>query len=332
MAVVTGAAGFAGNVLVRELLRRGLRVRAMTSERTAPLDGLDVETVRADVRDEGSLLPVFAGADVVFHTVAIISLLGDQGGLVPAVNVGGARNAARAAFRQGVRRFVHFSSVHAFDMSDPGRPVTEDSPRPGARHAAYDRSKLAGERAVREVFAEGLDGVVLHPSGIVGPFDFRPSPMGGVLVDMAAGRLPMLIEGGFDWVDVRDVALGAIAAAERGGRGEGYVLSGSWCSVEDLARRMEAITGTRPPRLTCPMWLARAGGPFVDLWAKLGGRPPYTSEYLAPLRGARDLLHEKAARDLGYSPRPLDETLRDFCSWAGFARADGRTAADVDGP
>ena len=315
LVVVTGAAGFVGNVLVRELLARGARVRAVLNQRTAPLEGLDVEVVRADVREPDTLRAALEGADLVFHTVAIISLLGEQGGLVPAINVQGARNTAEAALEAGVRRFVHFSSVHAFDLDDRGEPITERSPRPGPRHAAYDRSKLAGERAVREVFDRGLDGVVLHPSGVIGPWDWRPSPMGTVLVDLAARRIPMLIGGGFDWVDVRDVVEGALLAAERGGAGEGYILSGAWCSIQELGRRVEAITGTKPPRFTCPMWLARAGGPFVDLWAKLGGTPPYTSEYLSPLRGAKLLSHDKAREQLGYAPRPLEESLRDLYAW-----------------
>ena len=315
LVVVTGAAGFIGNVLVRELLRRGARVRAVVNQRTAPLDGLDVEIVRADVRQPETLRAAFEGAALVFHTVAIISLLGDQGGRVPAINVQGAANAAEAALQAGVRRYVHFSSCHAFDLIDRGEPIHEKSPRPGPRHAAYDRSKHAGEMAVREVFARGLDGVVIHPTGVLGPWDWRPSPVGRVLADLAARRIPMLIDGGFDWVDVRDVVQGTLLAAEKGAAGEGYLLSGSWCSIGDLAGLVQEVTGARPPRMTCPMWLARAVSPFADAWAKLGGTPPFTSEYLSPLRGARQISHAKASEQLGYSPRPLEQSIRDVFGW-----------------
>ena len=315
LVVVTGAAGFIGNTLVRELLTRGMRVRAVISQRTAPLDGLDVEVVHADVRQPETLRAAFEGADVVFHTVAIISLLGDQGGLVPAINVQGARNAAEAALEAGVRRHVHFSSIHAFALEDRGEPITETSPRPGPRHAAYDRSKVAGELAVREVFARGLDGVVIHPTGVLGPWDWRPSPLGTVLVELSQRKVPMLIGGGFDWVDVRDVVAGALLAEEQGGSGEGYILSGAWCSVADLAGGVQAVTGARPPRMTCPMWLARAVSPVVDTWARLGGTPPFTSEYLSPLRGAKECSHAKAAEQLGYAPRPLEQSLRDVFAW-----------------
>jgi dihydroflavonol-4-reductase len=315
LVVVTGAAGFIGNVLVRELRSRGARVRAVVNERTAPLDGLDVEIVRADVREPDSLRAAFEGADLVFHTVAIISLLGDQGGRVPAINVQGAGNAAEAALQAGVRRYIHFSSCHAFDLTDRGKALHEKSPRPGPRHAAYDRSKYAGEMAVRDVFARGLDGVVIHPTGVLGPWDWRPSPVGGVLADLAARRIPMLIGGGFDWVDVRDVVQGTLLAAERGGPGEGYLLSGNWCSIGDLARTVEQVTGVRAPRLTCPMWLARAVSPFADTWARLGGTPAFTSEYLTPLRGAKVQSHAKATEQLGYSPRPLEESIRDVFAW-----------------
>lgn len=311
--VVTGAAGFLGNNLVHELLAAGHSVRAVVRRDRAPLEGLDVEFVEADVWQPETLRPAFEGADLVIHTVAIISLLGDPGGIVHKTNVVGAESTARMALECGVKRYVHVSSCHAFDLDH--HPITEESPRPGPRLPAYDRSKAAGEAGVRKVIEEGLSGVIVNPAGILGPRDFSPSPLGGALMDMADRKLPALIEGAFHWVDVRDVAQGALLAAEKGETGRGYLLASEYLSIAALARLVEENTGSSPPWFTCPMWLARATGPFVDTVAKLGFKPMYTSEYLGPLRSSSSMECTRARKELGWTPRPVAESMRDLFAW-----------------
>ena len=212
--VVTGAAGHLGSNLVRALLARGESVRAMVHENREPLADLEVEQVRGDVRDPESLRRAFAGTDVVYHLAGVISIDGDRGGLVREVNVDGAANAAEAALAAGVRRMVHVSSIHAFRMTPLDRPLDETRARvedkPG-EHAAYDRSKAEGERRVRLVVEKGLDCVIVHPSAVIGRLDFAPSRMGRVFLDLYHRSMPALIDGGFDFVDVRDVTQGTIA-------------------------------------------------------------------------------------------------------------------------
>jgi dihydroflavonol-4-reductase len=151
---------------------------------------------------------------------------------------------------------------------------------------------------------------------VLGPWDYKPSPLGEALLGLASGRLPALVEGGFDWVDARDVVAGAIAAEERGRTGERYLLSGRWLPMVELAGLVEEITGVRKPRFTCPMWMARAGAPVVECFCKvIGARPLYTSASLAALRSNRHVSHDKASRELGYSPRTLRETIVDTLRW-----------------
>lgn len=315
--VVTGATGHLGANLVRALLEAGRPVRALVHSAQDGLEGLDLETVRGDVCDPASLRAAFDGAEVVYHLAAMISISGGHGGRVAAVNVDGARHVAEAALACGVRRLVHCSSVHAFDLTDRSRPVDEDHPRAvSRRNGAYDRSKAAGERAVREVVARGLDAVIVHPSGVIGPHDYRPSRMGRVLVQMYHGRLPALVGGGFDWVDVRDVVDGMLAAERRGRTGASYILSGQWAAVGALARMARSLVGARAPRLVAPMWAARLGAPLMDAFGHLTGREPlYTSESLAALRGNPRISCARAACELGYVPRPLQETLADTYAW-----------------
>jgi dihydroflavonol-4-reductase len=170
--------------------------------------------------------------------------------------------------------------------------------------------------------ARGLDAVIVNPTAIVGPHDWKPSRMGRVVLALARGRMPALVDGGFDFVDARDVARGAIEAWRRGRRGERYLLSGSWWRIDDLARAVAAISGVRPPRLVVPMALARAGAPFVEaLFSLAGAEPLYTRASLHALRNHRDVRHDKATRELGHAPRPLEETLAETLAWF---RAQGK--------
>jgi dihydroflavonol-4-reductase len=219
---------------------------------------------------------------------------------------------------------VHFSSIHAFDavpldgVIDERRPLAPSN----KKVLTYDRSKADGEREVIAGIERGLDAVVVNPTAVLGPNDFRPSPMGQVLLDLYRRKLPALVDGGFDWVDVRDIVSGAIAAAERGQRGDKFLLSGTHKRLDELAQMVEAITGTRAPRFVSPMWLARFGAPFATAYAKALGRAPrFTSQSLHALRNHQRVSSERARQKLGYTPRPLSETLADTFAWFRSAGA-----------
>jgi dihydroflavonol-4-reductase len=309
---------------VRRLLDDGVRVRALIRHpEHASLDGLDIERVEGDVRDADKMREFVDGADIVYHLAAVISIVGPQGGLVDAVNIEGVRNVGRAALDAKVPRFVHVCSVHAFDQEPLDQPLDETRARVRRGHApAYDVSKAEGEAAVRDLVEAGLDAVIVHPSGIVGPFDFAPSRMGHVFLDLFHRSLPSLIDGGFNWVDVRDVCHGILAAAERGRTNESYMLSGHYRHIAALAEAAQAVTSVRAPRLTSPMWLARVGAPFTEAWARLRHcEPLYTAESLLALRANKIYVNDKAQRELGFEPRPFEDSVRDVYAW--FA-AQGR--------
>jgi len=318
--VVTGASGHLGANLVRLLLERGDRVRVLIHRNGRPFEGLDVETARGDLLAPDSLRDAFAGMEVVYHLAGLVSILGDAGGAVPAVNVAGAGNAAVASLACGAR-MVHCSSVHAFDLAAGSGPLDESAPRVPAdslRHSAYDRSKADGERLVREAIGRGLDAVVVHPTGVIGPWDFEPSRMGRFFVRLWKGTLPALVHGAFDFVDARDVAGGLVAAAERGRRGESYLLGGRFCRIAEIAAVAAGITGRHYARPTLPMWMARLGVPFMRLAAAAARTEPlYTAESLAVLRAGRPVDCAKAAGELGFASRPLEESVADVYRWFG---------------
>jgi dihydroflavonol-4-reductase len=306
-----------GANLVRALLGRGRRVRALVNTDSAALEGLDVERVPGDVRNPESLRSAFDGAEVVYHLAARISISGDRDGLVRAVNVDGVRNVARAALASKVRRLVHCSSIHAFRLDQMGRPLDESSPKVDHEgSAAYDRSKADGEKELRLAIDQGLDAVIVNPTGILGPFDFGPSRMGRVLLLLRNRKMPALVDGGFNWVDVRDVVDGLLRAFDRGRTGENYILSGHWHPMRDLAKIAAEFTGAMAPRLVVPMLLARASAPCASLIDALMGKDPlFTAEGLAALRGNREVDGSKASRELGYSARPIREAVAAAYQW-----------------
>jgi dihydroflavonol-4-reductase len=242
---------------------------------------------------------------------------------VHAVNVDGTRNLLEASRAAGVRRFVHFSSIHAFRAEPLDEPLDETRSLVGASGFAYDRSKADSDRLVQAAVNSGLDAVVIHPTSVLGPCDHEPSLLGRTLIRMATGRMPILVPGGYNWVDVRDVVSAAVASLERGVAGERYLVGGHWVSLRNLATRVALVAGCRPPLWTAPMWLARFGIPFSRAYGWLANSVPvFTREALHTVEFShRDIRTGKARRHLGYEPRAFESTIEDTISWfrdAGF--------------
>jgi dihydroflavonol-4-reductase len=315
--VVTGANGHVGANLVRALLARGHQVRALVHIDRQAVDGLEIEVVEGDIRNQESLVNAFDSAEVVYHLAAHISISKDEGRLLESVNVTGTRNVVQACLRCKIRRLVHFSSIHAITRVSVDIPVDELHPLVEPQHyLSYDCSKATAEREVRQGIEKGLDAIIISPTAIIGPYDYKPSHFGEALLRLANGRLPALVSGGFDWVDVRDVIKGAMQAEEQAPTGAKYILSGHWISLCDMAKLVEEMTGVPAPHFVCPMWLAQVGTPFITAFDRLAGRRPlYTSVSLGTLRSYHNISHEKATRELNYHPRPFRETLTDTLKW-----------------
>jgi dihydroflavonol-4-reductase len=322
MIAVTGAAGLLGGNLVRELLAQGQPVRALVHQDRRAVSGLDLELVEADLGDVSSLERAFAGVDVVYHLASLISISMTNWEDVYRVNVLGTRNVVNACLRSGVKRLLYFGSTHSrhpepFDQPlDEDRPLVTDSTLP-----PYDRSKALGELEIQKGIDSGLDAVIILPSAILGPYDFRPSYVGEALQLMQRGRLPLLTTGGYNWVDARDVSIGAICAAGKAQPGSRYILSGHWHSIYEVAATAAKISGTTPPRIVIPLRAAELALPLMEKLATLKGTQPlYTHAMLNALRSNRQISHARAARDLGYSPRPFMNTLIDTLSWFNTQR------------
>lgn len=319
MNLVTGATGHIGNVLVRLLNERGERVRAMTmpGEDPTPLRGLDVEIIEADVLDYQSLLTAFKQIDVVYHLAGIISILPGKDHMLQAVNVIGTRNVIQAARSSGVRRLVYTSSIHALKRVPEGELIDERVPF-DIEHAisSYDLSKASASLDILNAVQSGMDAVIVCPTGVIGPYDFRRSEMGQLILDCVEQKPMLYVDGAYDFVDVRDVAQGLILAGDKGRCGESYILSGERIEVLDIIRIVQEILGKRLFSLKIPFSLARFTANLTPLYYRLAhAKPRFTSYSLATLRSNSFISHTKAHIELGYLPRPLRESLTDTVKW-----------------
>jgi len=318
MWLITGATGHIGNVLVRKLLKRGEKVRALIppKESREPLEGLDVEAVEGDVLNLDSLFESMRGIRGIFHLAGVISIMPGPNPFVRKVNVEGTKNVLRAAKESGVKKFIYTSSIHAIKRIEDGvidetLPYDADNP-----YGAYDRSKAEATLEVLNAARAGLEAVVACPTGVIGPYDFRGSMMGAVIHDAALAKPSVYVDGAYDFVDVRDVADGLITAAEKGRPGESYIFSGSRISVRYLLETVREITGRGFFQLKIPFDLAKFAAYFTPMYYKLAhATPRFTPYSLEVLKSNSNISHAKATRELGYKPRSLYESISDTVKW-----------------
>ena len=318
--LVTGACGHLGGTLVRLLERTGAQVRGLRLPSEQARDRAHVTYYPGDVRDRDSLRPLFRGLAgrevVVFHTAAIVDISGEVTPQMVDVNVNGTKNILALCREYGVKRLVYVSSVHAIPEKDGCAVLREvDSFSPQQVTGGYAKTKAEATQAVLDAAAQGLDAVVVHPSGILGPFDGTGNHLVQLVKEYAGGKLPACVKGGYDFVDVRDVAAGCLAAAEKGRSGQCYILSNRHYEVKEvLAMAKTLCHGRRLPVL--PMWMAQAAEPLLGWVARVKKqRPLYTKYSLYTLRSNDRFDHGKATAELGYRPRDLRQTVRDTLRW-----------------
>lgn len=327
--LVTGAAGHLGGVLVRQLLEQGRRVRALVHQDDRAIQGLELERVRGTLDDPQQLAAVFAGCQTIFHLAAHISLQSRDRLQTEQVNLHGTARVVDACLAAGVPTLVHVSSIHAFQQTPRDQPLDEQRPLIASRRApAYDRSKAAAEAEIERGARAGLRTTILYPTGIIGPFDFKPSHFGEVLLRLAEGRLPALVTGGFDWVDVRDVAQALLAAEQLPDPGGRFLLSGHYRSLHQIAACVAGASGRPAPWLTVPLGVAKIAAPFSSRFAAASGsRPLFTPISLRALESNPRISHARASAGFGYAPRPLEETIQDALAWFGDPDGFARTVS-----
>jgi dihydroflavonol-4-reductase len=319
MIVVTGATGHLGNVLVRKLVNQNKKVRALIlpGEDIVSLEGLEIEKVDGDVCVPDSLRKAFEGAEIVYHCAGIISILPGQKKQLFQVNVLGTRNVVNMCLETKVKRLVYTSSIHALSEPAPGIVIDESREfNPENVLGEYSKSKTLGTLEVIKGIEKGLDAVILCPSGIIGPHDYRVSEMGKLIVDFVKGKVKAYVDGAYDFVDVRDVAEGLILACEKGKKGECYILSGQQISVQQLLKFLEEISGVKAPSFKIFHQVARAAGFFNVLYCNLMKIKPLFTPFSIDVLASNSLVScQKAKDEFGYSPRSIYESIKDAVQW-----------------
>ncbi|MGB5697762.1 MAG: NAD-dependent epimerase/dehydratase family protein [Polyangiales bacterium] len=316
LALVTGGGGRLGNVLVRRLLDEGHRVRVLErGSRPESLEGLDIEFFEGSVLDATGVGTAMEGAGVVYHLAAKIDLSPRKDPMMYATNVDGTRKIVDACLSRGLR-LVHTSSHHALEREPLDQPLTEDKPLALNEKCEYHRSKAIGETIVLDACQRGLDAVIVNPGSMIGPYDFEPSMIGAALIDMYFGRVPVLLDLLSDYVDVRDVANGMIAAAEKGRSGERYLLTGDVIPIMEMVALYGELTGAKVPTRALPLWVGWVLLPVALAGSAVTKRDPFiTADILRASVSNEVVSRDKASRELGYEIRSLRESLTDAVAW-----------------
>lgn len=314
---LTGATGHLGGAIIRELNARQYSIKALIrTDVPDKFDGIPIEWVKGDLQNKETLAALMASCDVAIHSAGLISINGDQGGLVPLTNVEGTRNVMEAAKEAGVKRVIHISSIQAYQQRPSNKTLDESRSKTTDDSFAYDRSKRDGEKIALS-YTDQMEVLVVNPTSIVGPFDFKPSKMGQAIIQMYTGKLAYVLNGGIDFCDVRDLAHAIVNGLTMGKSGESYLLSGKWYSLKDLAHKVGKSKGQDIKATALPSVFAWIGLPFSALVARLKDEEPLITReaIVAVTAGNRLISSLKAQKELQYNPRPLNETIKDVCDW-----------------
>lgn len=317
--IVTGAFGHLGNTVVKKLLARGKKVRclALPTDKTRALPGAEFELFRGDVRDKASLAPLFKTGvpceKIVIHTAGIVTLATKHVQNVYDVNVTGTKNIIDLCLENNVAKLVYVSSARVLPELPGQQVITEaGSIDPVGVKGLYVKTKAIATQAVLESAAQGLDVVVVHPSSIIGPYDYGSGHLTRLVVDYLNGGLRACVRGGYDFVDVRDVARGILLAADHGRRGQCYILSNQFFPVIEVLDLLHEISGKGKIKTVLPKWFVHASAPLAETYSKLLNRSPLNSHYsLFTFFNDSNFSYAKAAKELGYGTREMKTTLKD---------------------
>lgn len=329
--IITGANGFLGNNIIRILekqINEGDEIRALVlpEDKLKSLDSLNCKIYKGDVTNIDSLKDIFSNIEAdkvyVIHCAAIVYIKSKHNQKVYDVNVNGTKNIIKKVEElnknEGYAKLVYINSVHALPERPKNEVMTEITDfNPDKVNGEYAKTKAEIAKYVLEkANNEGLDVCIIQPSGIIGPYDFGNSHLTQMILDFANGRLTACVKGGYDFVDVRDVANGVINACEKGRKGECYILSNDYIEVRELLDIISEVQEEKKIKTVLPMWFAKLTAPLSETYYKIMKEPPlYTKYSLYVLTSNGHFSNEKAKKELGYTTRDIKDTIKDTVKW-----------------
>lgn len=318
--IITGANGHLAQTIIRKLRKKDCEIRGLILPTEYDEDDGNVRYYKGDITRPETMQEIFTGIDypktIVIHAAGLITIGNEITSALYNVNVVGTRNMIEVCRKYGVSRLVYVSSVHAISEGDGLRVITETKYfSKDLVEGAYAKTKAEATQAVMEAIDEGMDAVVVHPSGILGPGDDGRNHITQLIQSYMKGKLPGGVTGGYDFVDVRDVADGVIAAAEKGRKGECYILSNRFVPIPDLMKYMQKATGG-PKKICFPLSLAKMMAPVFEWAGKVTKKRPLFTRYsLHTMESNGRFSHDKATMELGYSPRDMMDTVSDTINY-----------------
>ena len=318
--IITGANGHVAQTIIRKLRNEKCEIRGLILPTEFNEDTGNVRYFKGDIRQPATLSEIFTGVDsestVVIHAAGLISIGNEVTKALFDVNVKGTRNIVEACRKFGISRLVYVSSVHAIDEGDGLHVIKEvNSFSKDKVVGAYAKTKAEASQEVLDAVAQGLDAVIVHPSGILGPGDDGRNHITQLILSYLNGTLLGGVTGGYDFVDVRDVADGIIAAARKGRKGECYILSNRFIPIPDLMKYLQRATGGKR-KICFPLGVAKTMAPLFEWIGKVTHtRPLFTRYSLRTMESNGRFSHDKATMELGYSPRDMMDTIRDTVAY-----------------
>jgi len=313
---LTGASGHIGINLLPILIEKGYEVRVLVHKNSEVFKDFNVTTIHGDLLNKQSLIDCIDGAEIVIHLAGLITLE-KRSEEVLNVNIKGTKNLLEASMELGVKKFIFFSSIHALNVfpltgiMDETRELNRDSV------FDYDQSKIKGEEMVLDAAQKGLHTIILNPTAVLGPNDYKPSQLGKAVTQYYKGKIPASLNSGYNFVDVRDVADAAVKAVQYGRKGHRYIVSGHWKSIKELGETVHKFGGKKPPKFTVPFWLAKFGAGILNYFAT--GKDDerlfapislHTLEY-----SHKNISNAKALQELGIKPTEFNKTIEDTIIW-----------------
>ena len=322
--IVTGASGFLGNNIIRMLEHDDnaeVRAFVLNGESISSLNNLKCSIYYGDVTKVDTLNSIFEGSGdaeiFVIHCAAVVYIKSKYNSRVYDVNVNGTKNIVDKVLEYNAK-LIYVSSVHAIPEKSDGNLISEVSIfNPDDVVGLYAKTKAEAARYVMDsVKDKGLNACIVHPSGILGPYDFSNSHLTALVREIVRGKLPMCVKGGYDFVDVRDVAKGIIMVCDKGKKGECYIMSGEFVSIKKLADLVCDVVGKKRIKVVLPIMIAKIVAPFYEMYYNVKGKTPLFTKYsLYTLSSNSNFSNEKAKRDLGFVNRNITDTVRDMVMW-----------------